>query len=219
MRRALLPAGLAGVMVIMGLSLACGGGSTPATSSSEGASTESTMAPSLAEPPPEVTPFTAIEADFAAFLDGVPTLSKTALPPTGAVRAAAMKRPVKRAQAERWICPTPVFTCKLDEERTEFFKVGRVDISDQAVGVIVLGVSDVDAPVVLLTYDPAGKLVGGQLIGGQFGDMEWGLDGTLDGTAIEVARYVWVNAEEKEYAEDYSYRIRESGAVDRVIGE
>lgn len=218
MRRTPLFVGAAGGAAFVALSLACGGDTTPATPTPEVVPTEATMTPPAAatEPASEAS-FKASDAAFGAFLEGVPALGKTALPPTGAVRSAAMKRPVKRADAERWVCPTPVFSCKLDEERTEFFKVGRVDISEQAVGILYLGVSDVDAPVVLVTYDPTGKLVGGQLVGGQFGDMEWGLDGTLEGLSMEVARYVWVNAEEKEYAEDFSYRIRKTGSVDRVI--
>ncbi len=97
--------------------------------------------------------------------------------------------------------------------------MGRVPISPQAVGLVVHGIGDLDTPVALLTYSPSGAIVGGHVVGGEFGDMEYGYDGELaaDGVSLSVNRYVWVGGAEKEYAEDLSFRLTASGDVERVI--
>ena len=165
-------------------------------------------------------PFLATDPTFAAFLSGFPPLEgpqSFPLPP--AARAASQARPVSAADARRYICGASYFDCRLDEARTEYFKVGRLDISPQAVGLVLQGNGDLYTPAVLLTFGPGGQRRGGHILGGEIGDMAHGYDGRLsaDGLSLTVERYVWAGGAERVYVEDLSLQIRPSGAVDRVI--
>ncbi|MEL6342006.1 MAG: hypothetical protein AAFV53_02660 [Myxococcota bacterium] len=198
--------GVAGLAL---LSLACGGLSAESPA----------PAPVEVDPMNTTASFTSTDTGLTSLLSSSPRLAAPAsFPPDNAARADALTRKVPTAQARTHICPARFFTCKIDEERAEFFVVGHVDISPQAVGVVFLGLGDLDAPVVLITYAPSGEIVGGQIVGGAFGDMEYGYEGTLTAPdRLEVNRYVWFNGEEKEFVEDYTFQIRANGAVDRVI--
>ncbi|MCB9743230.1 MAG: hypothetical protein H6740_11570, partial [Alphaproteobacteria bacterium] len=73
--------------------------------------------------------------------------------------------------------------------------------------------------VVLLTFSPSGECLGGHVVGGEFGDMEYGYDGELaaDGRSLNVQRYVWVGGEEKEYADNLDFKLLDDGSLELVI--
>ena len=59
----------------------------------------------------------------------------------------------------------------------------------------------------------------GHVVGGEFGDMEYGYDGELaaDGRSLNVQRYVWVGGEEKEYADNLDFKLLDDGSLELVI--
>ncbi|MCB9793909.1 MAG: hypothetical protein H6741_14410 [Alphaproteobacteria bacterium] len=164
--------------------------------------------------------FTATDKELTSILTGLPALSLPAgFPPSRELRDAAKKRALSKEQAARFVCSSNFFQCKLDEERQQFFALGQVPLSDKAIGVVFVGIGDMDSPVVLLTFSPSGECLGGHVVGGEFGDMEYGYDGELaaDGRSLNVQRYVWVGGEEKEYADNLDFKLLDDGSLELVI--
>lgn len=190
-------------------------GSAPASTPSPAGAAAPAIAPapgSAPAPQPAPAAFQPTDAAFAAWFGALrPLALPVDLPPAKAAVDAARSARVDRPER---VCEPHFFDCTKLGPSPTLFVLGRLAISDDTAGALVHGEGPKGSATALVTWNEAGQLVGGQILGADFGQ-QWGYSGRLSAD-LKVERNRWVGQPE-EFADHQTFRVRPSGAVELTV--
>lgn len=163
---------------------------------------------------------------FEEFIKDFDSLNpKTSFPldfPLEKAHKKSIKKPgLNSQQAQTYLCHLAQFDCEIKEKKYEYFKVFKLEVSPKITALIYQGIGQQEVQDVLGVYDDQGKLLQTLVLSGSYGDFEWGYQSYLEDKnkvfQITRARYVWVEAKEKEFVKEENFVITPEGEIKFVI--